>query len=805
MDYSRQSRFSRQELAENIAHILQSSRPDHTIALPAAQLLPTEAHQHCKPVDIEFDTRSKTPSVSIIAVCFNGARDLPVFLSALSAQTYRHFDLVIVDNKSTDASVAILEAEAKRADYNIKVIRNPTNVGFAAANNQAAREASGELLALLNVDTRPSPTWLSELVKALVRDSKAAAATSKTLFWTRFVDITLTSSSPFALDLAILEHGLTYNKFFLRCGKRQQMTIHSDERHRITLSVPVHEQIQFGITSSASRPTYVDIKCGWRTLAKATLKPQQKELLAVRPPPKRGRDVINNAGSRADAHGMPHDRGFGSYDDGRLGKSHVDFFCGCSVLIRRAAVIGRSLFVPEFFAYYEDSELSRWLRSRGHRIIYAPESVVAHRHSATSQEGSPTWNYLVRRAASIFRYGGDIKALRHQLRSLSTEYAAKVSEHLAATLQTLDLNLLSRLKSTGTLVPHEKQIAVYNSYWNTQGGGELHALSIATELQRRSPVYLLSASDFSIKDLERFSGFDLKNCRKLLVRKVTPDLTADFNLFVNSTYLSSVPSKASASWYIVSFPQKTASPAFLRSYIFLCNSDFTKRWLEKYWGNTAKTDILYPVRGYATYKCKASKDCFAVKKSAFITVGRFSPHGHCKNQAAIIAAFARVTSRLRPNRYQSLHVAGSLTTSNSSHLRYFEYCRKQAGERVYFHPNCSREHLANLYMSASFYVHATGLLLDQPHVSPERCEHFGITVIEAMSHGCIPLVFHLGGPAELLRKLRVGRLFASPAELEDQMFDLAHLSDSQLSTECELVRDRALTFMAAASVKPLPA
>jgi glycosyltransferase involved in cell wall biosynthesis len=55
----------------------------------------------------------------------------------------------------------------------------------------------------------------------------------------------------------------------------------------------------------------------------------------------------------------------------------------------------------------------------------------------------------------------------------------------------------------------------------------------------------------------------------------------------------------------------------------------------------------------------------------------------------------------------------------------------------------------SLYNTASIYWHATGIDADL-NINPEKAEHFGISVIEAMAAGCVPIVFAYGGPAEIV-------------------------------------------------------
>lgn len=102
-----------------------------------------------------------------------------------------------------------------------------------------------------------------------------------------------------------------------------------------------------------------------------------------------GRPVVNNAGNEVLADGYGVDRGFGEPDDGRFDQAGEVFaWCGASVLLRPAYLADAGLLDERFFLYYEDTDLAWRGRRRGWRYRYVPESVVWHRHSATTGSGS---------------------------------------------------------------------------------------------------------------------------------------------------------------------------------------------------------------------------------------------------------------------------------------------------------------------------------------------------------------------------------------------------------------------------------
>jgi GT2 family glycosyltransferase len=123
---------------------------------------------------------ARQPSVSIIVLTALGPTHLADCLASLRAQSYPGSlrELIVVDNGSTENPGPLIEREYPGA----RLIRRESNGGFAVANNQGARAASGEYLAFLNDDTRAHPQWLEELVAAARRHG-AASVGSRMLTW----------------------------------------------------------------------------------------------------------------------------------------------------------------------------------------------------------------------------------------------------------------------------------------------------------------------------------------------------------------------------------------------------------------------------------------------------------------------------------------------------------------------------------------------------------------------------------------------------------------------------------------------
>jgi GT2 family glycosyltransferase len=731
------------------------------------------------PTNPQFGRINHNPLVSIISVNYNGAKDLPFFLESVAEQSYRNFELVIVDNNSIDNSEEIIKKFSNRFKT-VKFINSGANLGFAAGNNFALPYCRGELIALLNIDTKVDKEWLKELVDAMSLDGSCAAVTSKTLFFVKFQDLELKLDGMFYLKIDELVKSLQYKKYFIRQGTLKGDLIYSD-RNNIIISLPIQNKpIDIKLIHQTEKITYLAYKIGKNESKFINFDQREINLnLNLSEEILNSSYIINNAGS-IKQDGMPADRGFGEYDLGQYdSKCYVDYFCGVSVLLRRSAILDRKIFVSEFFAYYEDSELSRWIREQGYTILYAPRSVLYHQHSATSSEGSPFWNLLVTRSRNIYQYNGDIDNLYLKNNHLEEYFKPDVHEVVFNQLKSYSRQLRTRLKVKNEIVEKLKPIGIYNSYWNTKGGGESHALAFAKVLQQYETVYLISENNFDIDELARYYGIDLSNCRKIIEPNINEAFTKKFNIFINSTYGSNLNSLANNSYYIVSFPHQGINPSLLNTYTFLYNSEYTKKWAEKYWGSNVKSEIIYPL-GMLNYQ-DLEIDKIS-KEKIILSVGRFFVGGHSKNQHIIAKAFKYMIEQDRGLQNWQLVLIGSLNQNSEADVAYVRQIEHELkGLNYKLIINADRVLLNSYFMKAYIYVHASGYG-SNPEKEPDRFEHFGITPVEAMLHGCYPLVYNIGGPAELTKKLLIGDRFGSVEELTEDLIKVTHKYPSDIKS-----------------------
>ena len=117
--------------------------------------------------------------VSVLITTYNSAIFLNACLHSLRRQTYADLEIIIVDNASSDATRELLSNYGSE----IKVVCNGTNVGFAAAQNQAARLAKGDWLLSLNPDVVLSPDFVGKAVESGELDAKIGTVCGKLLRW----------------------------------------------------------------------------------------------------------------------------------------------------------------------------------------------------------------------------------------------------------------------------------------------------------------------------------------------------------------------------------------------------------------------------------------------------------------------------------------------------------------------------------------------------------------------------------------------------------------------------------------------
>ena len=335
------------------------------------------------------------------------------------------------------------------------------------------------------------------------------------------------------------------------------------------------------------------------------------------------------------------------------------------------------------------------------------------------------------------------------------------------------------------------RIGIYDAYLSTLGGGENFVAVFAEFLEHEYPdaqVDLITYAPYSI-EVERLQerfGVELRRtkvrviqsaprgylCRLGPARRYYHELdvgqvSREYDLFVNNTIYSLAPPRSRRSLYMCMFPldpspmvlrrqrwrRRILAPYVLarrqlyrywmRRYdMMLANSEYTRRWIERMWG--LPSEVLYPpvetVRRLSMEK----------KGGSILSIGRFFPGNHNKKHDVLIDAFIGMVQQGGLLGWQ-LHLVGGKTENPGTDEYISQLRRRAAGFPIHFYVDASRNTLRDLLERSSLFWHATGFGEDGGK-EPEKLEHFGLSTVEAMTHGCVPVVFDSGGQGEIIEE-----------------------------------------------------
>lgn len=259
---------------------------------------------------------------------------------------------------------------------------------------------------------------------------------------------------------------------------------------------------------------------------------------------------------------------------------------------------------------------------------------------------------------------------------------------------------------------------------------------------------------------ERF-GLDLTNIKitrnifwgNNVFKKLFLTRQYDMIFFLSDGSIPSTLAKYNILHYQVPFPAVGYSAVkFSRYQAVVCNSEFTKRFLDIRVSNRAMV-IYPPVHSIEVVNSK--------KEQLILSVGRFTDFHTAKKQHVLIEAFAQGMKDKKLKEWKLILAGGLLPTDQNYLARLKE---KAKGLPIIIKPNVSHVQLVDYYRRASIYWHAAGY----GETDPRWMEHFGITTVEAMSAGTVPVVFAGGGQREIVEDGKNGFLWEHPSDLLKQ-------------------------------------
>jgi glycosyltransferase involved in cell wall biosynthesis len=207
---------------------------------------------------------------------------------------------------------------------------------------------------------------------------------------------------------------------------------------------------------------------------------------------------------------------------------------------------------------------------------------------------------------------------------------------------------------------------------------------------------------------------------------------------------------------------------FLNSYsTVLANSEYTRGYIKTWWKRDAK--VLFPP--IATDKLHPS----ATRERLILTVGRFfSPGlGHAKRQLEMVTWFGEMHRAGQLDGWR-MAVVGGCEKSQQPYLQQVE--EAAAGLPIEILPNAPRPVVEKLLTSASIFWSATGYA--EGDNRPWAAEHFGMTTVESMAGGCVPVVIDKAGQKEIITPGVDGYRWRSPEQLKELTARVAN--DEQL-------------------------
>ena len=337
------------------------------------------------------------------------------------------------------------------------------------------------------------------------------------------------------------------------------------------------------------------------------------------------------------------------------------------------------------------------------------------------------------------------------------------------------------------------RVAIYNNYLSTWGGGERTTYAVATVLaQLGFQVEVVSFEERMprLVEIEQFfgpghSGFTLRSlCDAAGSREeALTSYLKDKTIFINHCAGSSFFNPCPLGLYFVMFPFQEATPFVGTYHHFICNSEFTRSYTCRRWGQHLSTLVIHPpAEDWALPPVSRATD--------ILTIGRFNWMGHKKNQDMLVEAFEDILDLL-PKGWR-LVLLGKLN-DHRDHVQPFQALQRRCRRLpVAFETNVSEQRKRELLARASLFWHGTGLGKEEP-AEAQQMEHFGIAVVEAMRAGAVPLCYYRGGPREIVEHGQSGFLYRDIEELKTFTLALVAREAFQNSMRAR-ARERAAQF-----------
>lgn len=304
--------------------------------------------------------------------------------------------------------------------------------------------------------------------------------------------------------------------------------------------------------------------------------------------------------------------------------------------------------------------------------------------------------------------------------------------------------------------------AIYNPYLDTLGGGERYTMTVAYIFKKVDwNVDVQWSTTKVIKWLEPRLGLDLSGI------EIVPDISRgagyDLLFWLSNGSIPLMFAKRNILHFQTPFQNVRGRSLFNRLKLakvdrVICNSRFTKSFIDKEYG--VESLVVYPP--VAVDKIKPFK-----KEDMILFVGRFSQLQQSKRQDVLIDVFKRLYGRYLRG-WRLILIGGS----DVGRSNYVDYLKKESkGYPIEVLENLPFSKVKEFYGRAKIFWSASGFGVNALE-EPQKVEHFGISCVEAMAAGCVPLVVNAGGHREIVDNKKDGFLWDSLDDLEKITLEL---------------------------------
>ncbi|MBP9758719.1 glycosyltransferase family 4 protein [Candidatus Dojkabacteria bacterium] len=283
--------------------------------------------------------------------------------------------------------------------------------------------------------------------------------------------------------------------------------------------------------------------------------------------------------------------------------------------------------------------------------------------------------------------------------------------------------------------------AIYNQYLDTLGGGERYTIEFCKVLAESGYDVDVQWQDGEI--LQKISNrFGIKLPKNIkVVEDVKKGKDYDVCFWVSDGSIPNLMSRRNFIHFQVPFKNVNGKSLLNKMKLFrveriVCNSVFTKKVIDQEFG--VDSVVLYPPIDVDAFKPKR-------KENIILYVGRFSNLLQSKGQDVLIEAYKRMhTSGFKDYK---LVLAGGVEVGADEYVKKLEKMSKNFPIEIVKSPRFSD--LKDLFGKAKIFWSASGFGINEVK-NPQAVEHFGMTLVEAMSAGCVPIVANVGGHKEIV-------------------------------------------------------